>query len=136
MSGYDVALQRRQVVQVVGERDQHLAALRTELGMVELVDEAVVFRVLDAQREDLRRARVQQPVLEHAAVRIARPNEMREEHKFAILGEAEGFVNNLSLGDGRRKMREEKKRKSIKRQINSSSYRFEFGQRCPAGTAH
>lgn len=58
MSGYDVALERGQVVQVVAKRDEHLAALRSELGMVELFDKSVVLRVLYAQSENLRRPRV------------------------------------------------------------------------------
>lgn len=103
MSGYDVALERGQVVQVVAKRDEHLAALRSELGMVELFDKSVVLWVLDTQSEDLRRPRVQQTILEHAAVRIARSDHMREEHELAIFGETERLVNDLSLWSERKR---------------------------------
>lgn len=54
VSGYDVALQRGQVEEIVAERDEYLTAFRTELGVVELLDEPVVLWMLDAQRQDLR----------------------------------------------------------------------------------
>ena len=47
VSGYDVALERGQVVQIVAKRDKHLAALRSKLGMVELFDKSVVLRVFN-----------------------------------------------------------------------------------------